>query len=433
MISNYTLIGAPLLSDPATKGTAQFVLENTNTTIANTLRRCILTMTRSAGFMADLTNAANPGIVIRKNTSVIFNEMLAHRITLLPLGVVQLDSFDPTRYECVLTVKNTSKGSITSSTVRHVTASDFVVREKQADGSFVDLPTPAVAALFPVDTITKQASLLLTLRPQWNPEQPAEEIDLTAYPVIGTGREFIGFSPVSQCSYENTRDDDPVRQEEFFAEWVATYKKVADMTALTPEQRDIFHKEWMTMAVQRCFKVGPDNQPNSFTFTVESVGIRPVRDIVTEGIDSVVKLCSPYTDPARPMAELGLSAQPVGSRMKGINLVFEDQEHTLGNLLQTLMTEMYVDAEAPESPVVYVGYKVRHPLHRSMTLTVGIRDGVPGDPVAIARQAVADAANRAITIFSDIKRNWEAVAGGSGASVGVAGGGGGGAAAPVAE
>jgi DNA-directed RNA polymerase subunit L len=420
MFSNYATTGTPLLTDPAVPNTVQFDLVDTNSTIANTLRRCILSETRSVSFRADLTNAADPGVVIRKNTSVIFNEMLAHRLTLLPLGVVRIDEFDPTRYECVLRVKNETRGPITAGNTLNVTASDFIVREKQGDGSFADLPAAASAAMFPKDPTTKESSLLLTLRPQWNPAQPAEEIDLTAYPVIGRGRDNMGFCPVSQCSFLNTLDPDPVRQEEFLNEWIQTYKKVADPGTLPPEQREAYRAEWSTMANQRCFKIGEDGQPNAFTFAVESVGIRPPRDLVAEGIQAVVDLISPYTDTDRPMAELGLSTQPVDSRMNGINVVFDGHDHTLGNLLQTLITEIYLDKGAPDSPLTFCGYKIRHPLYRIMTLTLGLREGVAGDPAALARQIIAEAATRARAIFEELGRSWNAISGGAAAAAAAA-------------
>lgn len=406
MFSNYEPFGSPLLTDASVPNSARFVLENTTGVVANTIRRCILTETRSVSFRADLTNSADPGIVVRKNTSPIFNEMLAHRLTLLPLGVVNISDFDPTRYECVLSVKNDVRGPITPANLRHVTASDFIVRERQEDGEFVTLDGPQTAALFPKDPMTGQSSLLITLRPQWNPGQPSEEIDLTAYPVIGRGRDFMGFSPVSQCSFENTRDDDPVRRDAFFNAWMAEYKKVDDPASVADAVKASYREEWETMAAQRCFKVGADGQANSFTFAVESVGMRPVADIVAEGLRAAIDLVTPYANVDRPMSELGMSTQPVDSRMAGINVIFEDQEHTLGALLQSIICEMYLDREAVDSPITYVGYRVRHPLQRKLTLTLAIRSGVAGEPASIARRIIADAAERARALFEQLLQSW---------------------------
>lgn len=405
MFRNYKESGPALLTDSAAKIRGEFTLEGSTSTVANTLRRCILVDTSSVGFRADLTDAVNPGIEIRKNTSIIFNEMLAHRLTLLPLGVRRVAEFDPSRYECILKVANDTKGA---GPLRHVTASDFIVREKQPSGEFEELGSEATAALFPRDPITGQTALLISLRPQWNPDAPPEEIDLTAYPVVGRGRDSMGFSPVSQCSYANTLDPDPVRQEQFFKDWVKDFKKVADTSALPPDVLENFRAEWSTMAIQRCFLVNERGEPNSFSFTVESVGVRPVRDIVAEGIQAVIDLLDPYTNADVDAKEIGLSFQPVDSRMNGVDVLFDGQEHTLGNLLQTMLSEIYLDTEQPDAPITYAGYKIKHPLHKIMTLRLGIREGA-GASEPIARQVIAQAAQKAQAIFKDLARSWEGV------------------------
>jgi DNA-directed RNA polymerase subunit L len=221
----------------------------------------------------------------------------------------------------------------------------------------------------------------------------------------------MGLCPVSQCAYANTIDSDPVRQEQFFNDWMAAYKKVVDPSTLAPEVIENYRAEWRTMAIQRCFMVGPDGQPNSFAFTVESVGVRPVKDIVAEGIRAVIDLVSPYADADRSMEELGMSTMPVENRMNGIVIQFAEQEHTLGNLLQSILTEIYLDGGAPDSPITFAAYKVRHPLHRIMSLTLGFREGVAGDTKAIARQVIAEAAEKARQVFENLGRSWDALVG----------------------
>jgi DNA-directed RNA polymerase subunit L len=328
--------------------------------------------------------------------------MLAHRLTLLPLGVVDIDRFDPTEYECVLQVKNETPD------LMHVTASAFrVMRKTGEDGAMEPLGDAETNAMFPRDPITNDSCLLITLRQQWSSKQPAEELDLTAYPVIGRGRDFMGFCPVSQCSFANTPDDNLTRRTEFFNEWATAYKQIPDPASLTPEEKEPLEAEWETMAVQRCFKVGPDGQPNSFTFTVESVGIRPVKDIVAEGIRAIIDLVTPFTKKELTMEELGMSTEAVDSRMNGINILFQNQDHTLGNLLQTIITERHLSNEgAATAPITFAGYKIRHPLHRVMTLTLGIREGETRDRAAIAREYIEDAAMAALTLFESMARSW---------------------------
>lgn len=412
MFRNYTESGPSLLTDSSAKIRASFLLQDSSTTVANTLRRCILSETRSVGFRADLTDAKQPGVVIRKNNTSVFNEMLAHRLTMIPLGVRRVDAFDTSRYECILKKRNDTRGPITPQTMLHVTAADFMVREKQSDGSFRDLTPVEISALFPADSITGDTCLITSLRPQWSSDHAPEEIDLTAYPVIGCGREYIGFSPVSQCSFENTPDTNPVRQDEFFHTWLMDFKKISteEVATLAPDVLANYKQEWGTMARQKCFLVNARGEPSSFTFYLESVGIRPVPDIVAEGIQAVIKLLDPFTNPDTPEKDLGMSIMPIDSRMHGVDVLIEGHEHTLGNLLQTMLTEMYLDAPTADSPITFAAYKVRHPLQRSVAIRLGILES-KGDTTTIARQVIAATAQRAKTIFEDLAAGWASVAG----------------------
>jgi len=114
------------------------------------------------------------------------------------------------------------------------------------------------------------------------------------------------------------------------------------------------------------------------------------------------------------MSDLDISTQPVDSRINGINLIFNEQDHTLGNLLQSLITEIYLDSGRADSPISFVGYKIRHPLYRVMTLTLGFKDSVPGDSAAraaIAREIVTEAATNAVTLFNQLDTSWKDITG----------------------
>jgi len=379
MFTNYKSSGPALLTDSANKLAGQFTLYNTSTTVANTLRRAILTATRSVSFRANLTNPSDSGITITKNNSAVFNEMLAHRLTLLPVALPTTENLAD--YTFTLHVVNDTR------TVKHVTAQDFTITKGGEPISS--------KSVFPADPITGQASLLVSLRPRWNPEQPAEEIELMARPVVGTGREHMGFSPVSQCSFMNTINLDPVAQDTHYAEWLLAFKNwVAD-----PSHR----QEWENMSIQRCFLKGEDGEPNSFDFTVESVGIRPVKEIVTEGIQAVIALVSEYAENPR------ITFTDTNSRMNGVDVIFENQDHTLGNLLQVIITDLYLsDARSPDTHVNYVGYKVPHPLHKYMTLRIGfIKD--TADMEGLARAVVMRAATEAKIIFEKLAEAWGSV------------------------
>jgi DNA-directed RNA polymerase subunit L len=87
--------------------------------------------------------------------------------------------------------------------------------------------------------------------------------------------------------------------------------------------------------------------------------------------------------------------------MKGFDFMFQQEDHTLGNLLSTWMEQNEVDA----GEITFVGYKVPHPLRDEMLLRVGVESGKDVD----ARAAVAKAARACAQMFADWLGQWTAV------------------------
>jgi DNA-directed RNA polymerase subunit L len=87
--------------------------------------------------------------------------------------------------------------------------------------------------------------------------------------------------------------------------------------------------------------------------------------------------------------------------MKGFDFVFQREDHTLGNLLQTWMEQNLMDTEQ----ITFVGYKVPHPLRDEMVLRVGVDSGKDTD----ARAAVAKAARECAQMFRNWSGQWAAV------------------------
>lgn len=89
--------------------TATFTLRPLTVTYANTLRRLILTGVETVAFAADMDEKGRTGdVVVEANDTPMTNEMLAHRISMLPVAVKDPLSFKPDNYEFHLKVSNDS-------------------------------------------------------------------------------------------------------------------------------------------------------------------------------------------------------------------------------------------------------------------------------------------------------------------------------------
>lgn len=391
----YAESGPFLLGSKSNKVGARFRMAPSNTTIANTIRRQILSAVPTVGFRTEPVDKSD--VVIDTNTTPIVNEMLAHRIGMIPIRADPA-TFKPENIEFRIAKENDGK------TPMDVSASDFVVMERNPTDPLDEGRVLPTEEFFPPDPITGETCLITRLRPQWNPIAPNEKLSLRARAMIGKGSENSRWSPVSQCSFENTRDDDPERVEAMFQNWIAISKK---------PDNDASRREFQTMEIQRCFRVDARGEPNDFTFFLESVGVLSVPAIVRSAIEETIALLSTYQDLDGELPDT-VKVQHGDTRYSSVDFIFQNESHTLGNLLQYYLVDRHVEGQE-EPAIAYAGYKVPHPLKKEMVLRVGLVAGAEGteDPeteLQTARFVVAKVVRHVKEVFRGILADWAAAA-----------------------
>jgi DNA-directed RNA polymerase subunit L len=135
---------------------------------------------------------------------------------------------------------------------------------------------------------------------------------------------------------------------------------------------------------------------------VESIGVLDPTYTVRRAIDILQKKLLIYASIDSGDMPENLKMRPADARMKGFDFIFQQEDHTLGNLLQSWMEQNEMDS----GEITYVGYKVPHPLRDEMLLRVGVESGKDTD----ARAAVAKAARSCAQMFSTWAGQWASVA-----------------------
>lgn len=368
----------------------KFRLAPTHYKYANVLRRTIITDVETVAFRADiLSDGSTADVKVLKNTTPMSNEMLAHRIGLLPVHVTKPLEWNPEKYTFKLNVTNES------SDLRDVTASDIEIYEDRGPEE-EPLRIPNVQ-FFPPNPITKDTPLLAVLKGKTG-LQETEKLEFVAKATLGTGRENARFMPVtSRCAYGFTLDEDPARRAEFFNRWLVSHKKV-NPTELDSDKKEQFEREFKTMEIQRCFLINEQGEPYSFDFVVESVGVLDPVYIVGRALEILqAKLLRLASIDAGDLPD-GLRIIPAEARGALFDFIFQREDHTLGNLLQTWLEQNHYDS----GEITFAGYKVPHPLRDEMVLRVGVEDGKE----LTARAMVAKAARGAAQMFREWGAAW---------------------------
>jgi DNA-directed RNA polymerase subunit D len=374
--------------DPST---FTFTLTPTHVSYANTLRRLMMTGVESVAFRADMTTTGTTtDVAIRENTTPMTNEMLAHRIGLLPIAVQEPLRWDPDRYAFNLSVTGDRD------TPKDIFASDIVVTERiPTEDEPVRVPTER---FFPPNRITGETPLIATLYPGEN-----QKLVFSAKATIGTGRENARFQPTSQCSYEYTRDPDPERKEELFNKWLLAAKKVSpDSLDKESDKYQTLLREFNTMEVARCYLRDEAGEPYSFDFTVETVGPLGVEYIVRRACEVGEAMVAKYVNIHTGDLPEDVQVSPSNSRILGFDFLLRNHDHTLGNLIQTYLANNHMEAQEGKTRITYVGYTVPHPLRDEMLLRIGVEDGSEGT----ARKAFAEACRGCAEMFRTMKNAW---------------------------
>jgi DNA-directed RNA polymerase subunit L/DNA-directed RNA polymerase alpha subunit len=402
--------------------TSTFTLSPINVAYANTLRRIILTGVETVAFRADMTSTGSTtDVVVKRNDTPMTNEMLADRIGLLPINVSEPLSWKEDKYKFVLKVAG-SKDSVT-----YVKSEDFKVIEisgtaptelggvgatltsesESESKSLVEAPEERVIPtdrFFPKNPKTGDTCLIASLQPGSGATQQFIEIEAKA--TKGTGREHARFMPVSQCSYEYTLDNNPTRIEEMFRNWLVVAKKIGGDLDKASERYAELLREFNTMQIKRCYKVNDKGEPDSFDFTVESVGVLSVPYIIERACEVGENMCSRYVNLMTGELPPEISISSSDSRLIGYDFLIKGHDHTLGNLLQTWLVENHIEGAA-EPKITYAGYAVPHPLRDEMVLRIGVEDGQE----LTARKAFAQAAKGCVDMFRRLRSEWRKVVG----------------------
>lgn len=376
----------------------QFTLGPTSYPYANTLRRSIMTLVKGVGFRSD-----PPGVVLADSDIKILqndshtqpNELLAHRLSLIPLHGIDPEKFDPDRYVFRINIENTSANTI------DVTASDIQVLERRKASDLTDTLIEVPNRTFFVQhPLTRDTCLITTIPGKRTATVPTLKVELRAS--VGLGREHARFIPTCQASYGYTLDDNSERRNAYFEKWLVTHKNVEPASLKQDEvRRGELDREFKTMQIQRIYKVDKKGEPNSFDFQIESIGTMPPRAIIERSLLGLIAMCETFVGLDTGDLPPTITVVPSDAQLSGFDFIIQNQDHTFGNMIQTWLSDNHVEGEMTPR-ILFVGYKIPHPLKDEMLLRIGVEDGNE----LTARASLAAAAKGCKAMFQEWLRLW---------------------------
>ena len=323
----------PNISDISEDGEVyKFTLYNLNVSLANAIRRTILTDIPINVIKTETYNDNQCNII--SNTSRLHNEILKQRLSCIPIHIKELDLL-PSKYVLEVDVTNEKDHTI------FVTTEDFKIRNKTNENY---LTLEETLKIFPPCKKTNSFIDFARLRPKISDSIPGEELKLTAEFSVGTAKENSMYNVVSKCSYGNTLDS--VKINEY---WEQQQNKLVS-EGLTKEEVEFQKKNFYILDAQRHYK------SNSFDFAIQSVGIYENKEIVKK---ACIVLQNKFLD---MIQSIDSDIVPINNSETTMDycfdIVLENEDYTIGKVLEYLLYEKFYENDKIFS---FCGFKKFHP------------------------------------------------------------------------
>uniref|UniRef100_A0AB39JFC1 DNA-Directed RNA polymerase II Subunit D n=1 Tax=Florenciella sp. virus SA2 TaxID=3240092 RepID=A0AB39JFC1_9VIRU len=235
-----------------------FEIRNANVSVINSIRRVVLSNIETLVFKGFPHNENNINII--KNNTKFNNEYLKHRISCIPIMNDDSGTFDNFRenYKIVVNVENNT------SEIVYVTTKDIVIVNKTTNN---EINKEEINRLFPPNKIIQDSDeyiLICVLYPNHNSNNSPDSIHFEANFDIGTAKENSCWNVVSNCMYENVKDQ-------------AQINKIADNMQNISKKKD-----FQLLDAEKVYL------PNEFKFTVETLGIFSNRQIIDKACNYII-------------------------------------------------------------------------------------------------------------------------------------------------
>lgn len=327
-----------------------FTIENVDVSIANAIRRTILSNIGTIVFRTT-PHEMNDCVIIKNNTR-LNNEIIKQRLSCIPIHYLHtLSDEDVDDMVLEVNVENTAPE------YRMVTTKDFKIKSKST-GKYLD--EAILRQVFPpsrvvYDALHKEYYIdFVKLRPRIS-DVPGEHIHFTCPFSYGFAKEDGMFNVVSTCSYGFTKDEARIPAE------FEKKKEELESKGLSPEELHFALKDWLLLDSFRVTK------PDSFDFIIETVGVYTNREIVKEACRYLIELF-------RNISTI-CTVQPGSGVMENEYVIHvNDDDYTIGKVIEKLLYKEYFEGD--DQLLSFCGFRKAHPHDTYAIVTVCYKDSL---------------------------------------------------------
>lgn len=346
----------------------EFTLKNIDVTIANTLRRVILSDIETFVFTTYPYDKCDA--IIEINTTRLNNEILKQRLSCIPIHIKD-ESFPYNNFKLVVDQENTS--NITE----YVTTEHFKLYDTVTN-SF--MPETDLRKVFPKNEKTNHFIDFARLRPKISEEIPGEQLKFTCKLSKGKAKDDSMFNVACNSSYGYTQDR--VKIDDMWNVKENQLKK----DNIPIEEIEYIKNDWYNLDAKRIFI------PNSFDFNIQTVGVFTPYELVKLACKFMY---NEFNDFKSTNYEINTSDVTMDN---SFDIILFNKDHTFGKCLEYLLYYKYYEGEQILS---YCGFQKKHPHDEYSIVRLAYKNEVEQDTII---KNIKESCSLGAQLFKDIEQ-----------------------------
>ena len=310
----------------------KFTLSGVNVSIANSIRRIILSEIPMVVFRVS-PNEKNKCNILA-NTCGLNNEIVKHRLSCIPIHIKDVDDFPIKNYIMEVNIQNNTDTTI------YVTSQDFIIKDLITGKP---LPQEKIREIFPANDQTGDFIDFVRLKPKTAEEIQGKIINLTCEFDIGSAKEDGAYNTVSTCSYGNTIDQavQEAKLQQLKQKWKDEGK--------TNVEIEFEASNWMLLEGKRIFK------KDSFDFTIQTIGVYTNSELLLLSCKIMMnKLAQLDSNIEKDEIEIKNAENTL---QNSFDIILEDEDYTLGKVIEYFMLIKFWETKM----MTFCGFKMIHP------------------------------------------------------------------------
>ena len=326
-----------------------FTLKNVDVSIANSVRRFIISEIHTIGFVT-LPYEKNKA-VFHKNTTRLNNEILKQRISCIPTHITDVDDFPTDQYVIEVNEKNNTD-VITYVTTEHIKIKNTL------KGTYLDRSD--VEKIFPANPVTGYYIDIVRIRPEISETIKGEEIHFTCeFSKVVPKVDGCTYNSVSSCTYQNTLDF--VKSKSIWDKMETKLKQENETTDSIRVQKNNFD----AIDGRRQFI------ENSYDFTIETVGVFKNKTILKLGLDGLVKK---YRDFIGLLGKDEVVINPAQVDIENCyDVILENEDYTIGKPMEYMIYSKYFQKN---KSITFCGFVKLHPHDKYSIIRIASKEGM---------------------------------------------------------